>query len=113
MVSTRFAILRGKQNETHNFQTDPDLDIATQLLDREGGERPEDTDGVYRMFEEAGFADRLMFSSDYPHWDFDSPYQAVPQSFPIERRRRLLGENASRLFRIPLKPDSGIPAVVA
>jgi predicted TIM-barrel fold metal-dependent hydrolase len=73
-------------------------------------ERPEDTDGVYRMFEEAGFGDRLMFSSDYPHWDFDSPYHSVPESFPIERRRRLLGENASRLFRIPLRPGSGIPA---
>jgi predicted TIM-barrel fold metal-dependent hydrolase len=76
-------------------------------------EEPEfakDTASVYDMLEEAGFGERLMFSSDYPHWDFDSPYEAVPEWFPIERRRRLLGENASRLFRIPLKPGSGIPA---
>ncbi len=44
-----------------------------------------------------------MFSSDYPHGDFDSPYDAVPESFPVDLRRRLLGENASRLFRIPLR----------
>ncbi len=73
-------------------------------------ERSQDTESVYEMFEEAGFADRLMFSSDYPHWDFDSPYKSVPHSFPIERRRRMLGHNASKLFRIPLRPGSGIPA---
>jgi predicted TIM-barrel fold metal-dependent hydrolase len=73
-------------------------------------ERLEDTESVYRMFEDAGFADRLMFSSDYPHWDFDSPYESVPTTFPIERRRRILGQNASKLFKIALKPGSGIPS---
>jgi predicted TIM-barrel fold metal-dependent hydrolase len=73
-------------------------------------ERKQDTESVYAMFEEAGFADRLMFSSDYPHWDFDSPYKSVPNSFPIERRRRMLGQNASRLFKVALRPNSGIPA---
>lgn len=73
-------------------------------------ERRQDTESVYAMFEEAGFAERLMFSSDYPHWDFNSPYKSVPHSFPIERRRRMLGQNASRLFRIKLRPNSGIPA---
>lgn len=51
-----------------------------------------------------------MFSSDYPHWDFDSPYKSVPHSLPIERRRRMLGRNASRLLRIKLRPNSGVPA---
>jgi predicted TIM-barrel fold metal-dependent hydrolase len=71
-------------------------------------ERLEDTESVYEMLEEAGFADRLMFSSDYPHWDFDSPYESVPETFPLARRRRILGQNASQLFGIPLKPGSGI-----
>ncbi len=73
-------------------------------------ERLEDTNSVYEMLEESGFGDRLMFSSDYPHWDFDSPYESVPVTFPIERRRRILGQNASKLFKIPLKPGAGIPA---
>ena len=76
-------------------------------------ERVSDRESVYQMFEESGFADRLMYSSDYPHWDFDSPYEAVPITFPIERRRRLLGQNASTLFKIPLKANTGIPANVA
>jgi hypothetical protein len=62
------------------------------------------------MFDRAGYADRLMFSSDYPHWDFDSPYESVPRTFPADRRRRILGENASRLYGLALRPGSGIPA---
>ena len=73
-------------------------------------ERLEDTASVYEMLEESGFGDRLMFSSDYPHWDFDSPHESVPETFPIDRRRRILGQNASRLFKIPLRPGSGILA---
>jgi predicted TIM-barrel fold metal-dependent hydrolase len=84
--------------------------FTTQPL--EEPERPQDTESVYEMFEEAGFADRLMFSSDYPHWDFDSPYKSVPTSFPIERRRRMLGRNASSLFGVKLLANSGIPANV-
>ena len=42
--------------------------------------------------------DRLMFASDYPHWDFDDPHFAIPPSFGEERRRRIFSENASRLY---------------
>ncbi|RFA10514.1 hypothetical protein B7R54_15860 [Subtercola boreus] len=82
--------------------------FSTQPL--EEPEHPEQTEGVYELFESAGFADRLMFSSDYPHWDFDSPYESVPESFPEDRRRRILGENASKLYNLPLKPGHGLPS---
>jgi predicted TIM-barrel fold metal-dependent hydrolase len=61
------------------------------------------------MFEETGFGDKLMYSSDYPHWDFDSPYDSVAPHHPIERRRRILGENASKLLKIPLNRNTGVP----
>jgi predicted TIM-barrel fold metal-dependent hydrolase len=35
----------------------------------------------------------LMFSSDYPHWDFDSPTNALPK-LPDALHRRLFEENA-------------------
>lgn len=76
-------------------------------------EEPEDPrhlESVYRVFEENGFGERLMFSSDYPHWDFDAPAGSMPAYHPIDRRRRILGENASKLFKIPLRPNSGIAA---
>lgn len=85
--------------------------FSTQPI--EEPERLEEIPRVYAMFEESGFADRLMFSSDYPHWDFDSPYESVPETFPLDRRRRMLGENASRLYGIDLLPGHGIPAVGA
>ncbi|HEY2521739.1 MAG TPA: amidohydrolase family protein [Streptosporangiaceae bacterium] len=62
------------------------------------------------QFEDTIGPDHLMYSSDYPHWDFDSPYESVPQSLPIEQRRRILGENGSRFYNIPLKANSGIVA---
>lgn len=81
---------------------------ATQPI--EEPERAEHLDSVYRMFEESGFAHQLMYSSDYPHWDFDAPTELMSPYHPMERRRRILGENASRLYGIPLKPNSGILA---
>jgi predicted TIM-barrel fold metal-dependent hydrolase len=81
---------------------------ATQPI--EEPERPEHLDSVYRIFEENGFANQLMYSSDYPHWDFDAPTALMSAYHPVERRRRILGENASKLYKIPLKSNSGIVA---
>jgi predicted TIM-barrel fold metal-dependent hydrolase len=43
-------------------------------------------------------ADRtLVFSSDYPHWDFDSPLRAL-NALPDEWRERIRGETARELY---------------
>lgn len=63
---------------------------------------------VFDLFEQFGMGERLMYSSDYPHWDFDAPSEAVPSMIDLDARRRILGENASRLYGIPLRPGSGI-----
>jgi predicted TIM-barrel fold metal-dependent hydrolase len=39
----------------------------------------------------------LMFSTDYPHWDFDNPRQAFP-SLPEPLQRRIFVENALDAF---------------
>jgi uncharacterized protein len=44
--------------------------------------------------------ERVMFASDYPHWDFDDPNYAIPRSLDKERRRRILGENAKKLYKL-------------
>jgi predicted TIM-barrel fold metal-dependent hydrolase len=41
----------------------------------------------------------LMFSSDYPHWDFDSPRLAFPK-LPEKLHRRIFFENAKELYRL-------------
>ncbi|MBW0101028.1 amidohydrolase family protein [Pseudonocardia sp. KRD291] len=61
---------------------------------------------VYEQFAEAGLDGRLMFSSDYPHWDFDSPAQAIPRTLPEPVRRGLQYANAAALYGFPLVPGA-------
>jgi predicted TIM-barrel fold metal-dependent hydrolase len=44
--------------------------------------------------------DRIMFSSDYPHWDFDDPFVALPPSLTDEQRRKIYAGNARALYRL-------------
>ena len=44
--------------------------------------------------------DRIMFSSDYPHWDFDDPLMVLPGGLDAGTRAALYAENARRLYRI-------------
>jgi uncharacterized protein len=42
---------------------------------------------------------RLLYSSDYPHWDFDVPARIYDLPFLAEEdKRAILGANAMRLF---------------
>ena len=47
--------------------------------------------------EHADMDDRILFASDYPHWDFDSP-RLAPRYFPARMRENLLGPNACDLY---------------
>jgi uncharacterized protein len=44
------------------------------------------------------FQDRLVFSSDYPHWDGDSPERALAQIRSDEVRRKIYYSNACELY---------------
>lgn len=63
-------------------------------------------DEVYQLFEDT-VGDKLMYSSDYHHWDFDPP-DAVSASLPVRTRRRILGETAADLYGIPLREGTGL-----
>jgi uncharacterized protein len=44
---------------------------------------------------------QLMYSSDWPHWDFDVPARIAELPFLGEQaKRNILGENARKLFRL-------------
>jgi predicted TIM-barrel fold metal-dependent hydrolase len=44
--------------------------------------------------------DRLMFATDYPHWDFDAPDAAFPERLPDDLERQIMADNARRLYRL-------------
>jgi uncharacterized protein len=44
---------------------------------------------------------QLLYSSDWPHWDFDVPARIAGLPFLSEQaKRNILGENARKLFRL-------------
>ena len=63
-------------------------------------EFPEDPEDLYQMFEMIGSEEFLLFSTDYPHWDFDDPDRVFPASFPKELRRKILYDNARKFYRL-------------
>jgi predicted TIM-barrel fold metal-dependent hydrolase len=60
--------------------------------------RPRDFE---EMLDELDMDDRLLFATDYPHWDFDAPSQALSSNLEAGRRRAILAENARALYRLP------------
>jgi len=44
--------------------------------------------------------ERLLFSTDYPHWDFDHPDHAFKVPLTPQERRAILRDNAVKLFRL-------------
>jgi len=63
-------------------------------------EEPEKPEHLLQIFEMMHARDVLMFSSDYPHWDFDSPLAAFPK-MPADLRERIFWKNAQELYNLP------------
>ncbi len=61
-------------------------------------EEPPKPEYLVQCIEQFGLGDRLLFSSDYPHWDFDAPSTVLPAAVPDPLRKAILGGNAKRLY---------------
>jgi predicted TIM-barrel fold metal-dependent hydrolase len=61
-------------------------------------EEPDDPQQLIAALEFTGMTDRIMFASDYPHWDFDSPAMVLPRAVPKELRAKIMAGNACRLY---------------
>ena len=62
-------------------------------------EEPEDRQHLFDTMEWIGW-DRLLFASDYPHWDFDDPFRAFPTGLPQERYKQILTGNGRAVYRL-------------
>jgi predicted TIM-barrel fold metal-dependent hydrolase len=70
-------------------------------------EEPAAPNDFGQLLDDLGMDDRVMFSTDYPHWDFDAPDAAIPSTLPLELRRKIMSENARTLYRLPGAPAPG------
>ena len=53
----------------------------------------------------------VCFSSDYPHWDFDSPTESLPHRLDPGLRRKILHDNAAATYsRLPAHAGAIAPA---
>lgn len=60
-------------------------------------ESPDNPQHLLQIFEMMDAEHLLMFASDYPHWDFDSPTHSFPK-MPEALERRIFYENAKEFY---------------
>ncbi len=60
-------------------------------------EEPEPRQHLAEAIEWIGW-DRILFATDYPHWDFDDPAHALPLRMTEAQRRQLFLENAKAVY---------------
>ncbi|QBD83780.1 amidohydrolase [Ktedonosporobacter rubrisoli] len=70
--------------ERVKFSTQPTEDLSAQ--------------NWLRLMDMMGSDQMLMFASDYPHFDFDSPQESIPHDLPERVRQRIFFENANDLY---------------
>ena len=59
-------------------------------------EEPPRPEHFAELLEQLGMDDRMMFATDYPHWDFDAPDRRDPElPRPPTLRRAIMADNAT------------------
>jgi predicted TIM-barrel fold metal-dependent hydrolase len=70
-------------------------------------EGPDDPAGLVKLLEDPAYRDHLLYASDYPHWDFDSPDLLLPKGMEIKVAQGILGGNARSLYGKLPSTDAG------
>ena len=60
---------------------------------------PPDRDVLLEVLDQIGSDDVLLFSTDWPHWQFDTPEEAFPLDLPPARADKILRGNARAVYR--------------
>ena len=83
----------------------PPSEIITEhvMLSTQPIEEPDDISQLHTMLNMFDAEKMLMFATDYPHWDGDTPDFAA-RLIPARLRKAIMGENARKLYKLPEKP---------
>jgi predicted TIM-barrel fold metal-dependent hydrolase len=60
-------------------------------------DEPEDPRHLREVFDWVGL-DRILFASDYPHWDYDDPNRALSVRLTPAERRMVFRDNAVGVY---------------
>jgi predicted TIM-barrel fold metal-dependent hydrolase len=110
------AALRWRLDEAWSQLRDevPELDrLPSEYIDEhvwfdtQPMEEPDDPAHFLQMLEHAKLEDRLMFATDYPHWDFDAPENSLPRGLTKEQRAKILHGTACELYGLPTTVPEG------
>ncbi len=63
-------------------------------------EEPANATDFHTLLEQLNMSDKLMFATDYPHWDFDSPDEAIPVKLSEQLERDIMAGNAKTLYKL-------------
>ena len=89
---------RRLKHETPHLARAPSEYIRTQVwLTTQPMEEPQPREHLLDCIEWIGW-DRLLFATDYPHWDYDDPAIALPLPVEEEKRCRFFLQNALELY---------------
>ena len=61
---------------------------------------PPQPDQLRQIIDQLDSEELLMFSTDYPHWHFDTPAEALPVDLPPALERKIMAENARAFYRL-------------
>jgi predicted TIM-barrel fold metal-dependent hydrolase len=62
-------------------------------------EEPEPRTQLAEVFDWIGW-DRILFATDYPHWDYDDPARALPLEMTEAQRLGIFRDNAKQVYRV-------------
>ena len=86
------------KQETPHLRLSPSEYIHRNIwLTTQPMEEPEPRDHLLDTIGWIGW-DRLLFATDYPHWDFDDPSQALPMHVDAKNRERFFIGNAREVY---------------
>lgn len=69
--------------------------LTTQPIDG-----PSEPRYLRQIIEQMDSDEMLMFASDYPHWQYDTPTEALPVQLEEDLLKKILSENAREWYRL-------------